>query len=201
MITLMRKESTTSACSCTIHTAVIDPSRKSAHDVSTSNNNQIELGDSILPSIPILNAAPLTSFVPTVEEGADATLSSVLGDDGCMQYSRLGTSNYVGSSHWAAVLDSIADLKEFFEEKEETRNIVTDFIPANHINPRWPQLLYGCEESTRTDILASIPPRRVVDRLVSRYFTDLDIAPGEFNIATPEYQLSIIVRRTSSAEY
>lgn len=48
-------------------------------------------------------------------------------------------------------------------------------------NPR-PQLLYGCasHESLST-ILRALPPRLTVDRLVSRYFNDLNLAAGESN--------------------
>lgn len=41
-----------------------------------------------------------------------------------------------------------------------------------------PQLLFGLNNySTKTEILDSIPPRNVVDRLVSKFFTSFDVGP------------------------
>jgi hypothetical protein len=102
-----------------------------------------------------------------------------------MKFSSLGTANYVGSSHWAAVLDSIAELKEHFEREEELRNIATDLNPPSPDPSSWPQLLYGCQRVSKAEILASVPPRRAADRLVSRYFT-MDIASGKSAISKSE---------------
>ncbi len=45
-----------------------------------------------------------------------------------------------------------------------------------------PELLFGCNKNTtKEDILASIPPRPVVDTLVARDFNAMDMAPGIFH--------------------
>ena len=77
-------------------------------------------------------------------------------------------ANYVGSVHWAAVLDSISELKDQYEREEEARmsaasNPVVDNSPG-------PRLLYEPVQATRADILASMPARAVADRMVALYF-------------------------------
>ena len=78
-------------------------------------------------------------------------------------------SGYVSGLHWSAVLDSISLLKDHYEEEEEARMQATfDRIPSYQY--AGPRLLYEPVEATKSDILASIPPRPVVDRIISRYF-------------------------------
>ncbi|KFY34354.1 hypothetical protein V494_06853 [Pseudogymnoascus sp. VKM F-4513 (FW-928)] len=124
--------------------------------------------------------APNTSTISSanVEENADA--SSVPLDGGYMKYNNIGAANYVGSSHWAAVLDSISELKGNVEQDNEIRDIVTDIHSHNPVISSSPRLLYSCQRATKAEILSSIPPRRVADRLVSRYLT-LDIQCGIFH--------------------
>lgn len=85
------------------------------------------------------------------------------------------STSYVSNAHWAAVLDGISDLKDCFEKEDDSPQ------------PEYasPQLLYGSlNRASKSEILSSIPPRPVVDRLVSRYFNALDMAPGR-SIARP----------------
>ncbi|KAI1140110.1 hypothetical protein F5Y05DRAFT_377241 [Hypoxylon sp. FL0543] len=85
-------------------------------------------------------------------------------------------ANYVSSVHWAAVLDSISELKDHYEkEKEEEVSLfaTADYVPRSGPGPR---LLYEPVQATKADILASIPARPVVDRLVSRYFNAHGVA-------------------------
>jgi len=85
-------------------------------------------------------------------------------------------SNYVGSVHWAAVLDSISELKDHYEKEEEVRMLATsDYEPRDSPGPR---LLYEPVQATKADILASIPTRPVVDRMVARYFNSQGTVPG-----------------------
>ncbi|KAF2175888.1 fungal-specific transcription factor domain-containing protein [Zopfia rhizophila CBS 207.26] len=106
-----------------------------------------------------------------------ANNTSPASDCGSMQLTSSGAS-YVNSAHWAAVLDGIAELKDHFEKEEE--------VPASSrlsdpSFPDWtgPQLLYGCTKlATKEEILASIPTRQVVDRLVSRYFSSFEMSPA-----------------------
>ncbi|KIM92882.1 hypothetical protein OIDMADRAFT_173659 [Oidiodendron maius Zn] len=82
---------------------------------------------------------------------------------------------YVGSVHWAAVLDSISELKDYYEEEEEARMLATDgHAPYSSPGPR---LFYQPIQATKNDILASIPARPAVDRMVARYFNIQNTAP------------------------
>ncbi|KFZ20224.1 hypothetical protein V502_03260 [Pseudogymnoascus sp. VKM F-4520 (FW-2644)] len=128
----------------------------------------------------ISGVAPSTSAIFTTNAEENVNTASVPLDGGYMKYNNIGTANYVGSSHWAAVLDSISELKENVEQQEEIRNMATDFNPHNPVHSSSPRLLYGCQQATKAEIISSIPPRRAADRLVSRYLT-LDIPSGIFH--------------------
>jgi hypothetical protein len=98
-------------------------------------------------------------------------------DYGSMQ-STGGGANYVGSSHWAAVLDGIAELKDHFDNEEASHPDVQG-VESPSVDMAGPQLLYGCPKpASKDEILASIPARPVVDRLVSRYFNSFEMSPG-----------------------
>ncbi|KAF4626663.1 hypothetical protein G7Y89_g11495 [Cudoniella acicularis] len=183
VISLMRQDTTTPACVTTGSISISDPPNGSAQKQITSHTAHPGFGGSGSQSpaaTTFSSATRSTSFVSAIDVETNANISSVRLDGGCMKFNNLGTANYVGSSHWAAVLDSIAELKEHFEQEEEIRNMATDFNPSNFVPSSWPQLLYSCQRVTKAEILSSIPPRRAADRLVSRYFT-LDIASGVFH--------------------
>ncbi|KAK4201204.1 transcriptional activator protein acu-15 [Triangularia verruculosa] len=95
--------------------------------------------------------------------------------------------SYVGDAHWAAVLDSIAELKEHLDADDSYTLVPSDeeeSANARAPHPRQsrnsgPMLLYGCPtRASHDEILASIPARPVVDRLISKYFNALDMAPA-----------------------
>ena len=92
---------------------------------------------------------------------------------------RESSVSYVGNAHWAAVLDNIAELRDHFEREDEAHAQCMDPSRLQATIPPRPQLLYDCSANgTLTSIIDSLPPRPVVDRLVSRYFNDLDVATG-----------------------
>ncbi|RAK95572.1 fungal specific transcription factor domain-containing protein [Aspergillus ibericus CBS 121593] len=83
-------------------------------------------------------------------------------------------ANYVGSVHWAAVLDSISELRDHYEEEEEARMLAGDHVLRPSPGPR---LLYEPVQDTKADLLAAIPARPVVDRMVARYFNAQGVVP------------------------
>jgi hypothetical protein len=177
VISLMRQDRGTPATLAT--TSISDPPNGSSQRNLSSHTNDPGFRESG-PQSPAVtafsNATQNEYFVSGNDIEANENVSPLPLDCGSMKLNSLGTANYVGSAHWAAVLDSIAELKDHFAQEEEICKIVTD------VDSSWPQLLYGCPRATEDQILSSIPPRQVVDRLVSRYFT-LDIAPGESTIS------------------
>lgn len=84
-------------------------------------------------------------------------------------------ASYVGSVHWVAILDSISELRDHYEEEEEARMLAPIGEHMAH-NPG-PRLLYEPVQITKTDLLAAIPPRPVVDRMIARYFNAQGVIP------------------------
>ncbi|KAI1780752.1 fungal-specific transcription factor domain-containing protein [Hypoxylon cercidicola] len=87
--------------------------------------------------------------------------------------------NYVDGAHWSALLDSISELKDCFPETTDPGSqfrasppVVPDYGPS-------PQLLYGrFAQATKAEILSAIPARPIVDRMVSKFFNTMDLAPS-----------------------
>ena len=100
-------------------------------------------------------------------------------DHGSMRVSA-SELHYVGGDHWAAILDSIADLKDHFDREEQLRLAVSpdqiqdDTGDAGNVDihaSRHSLLLYGgYRPASQAEILAALPPKGAVDRYISRYF-------------------------------
>lgn len=92
---------------------------------------------------------------------------------------------YVGGDHWAAILDSIADLKVHFDQEEQLRSanyFEGDILACgNHSSSTTlarshALLLYASHRPvSRAEILATLPPKSSVDRYISRYFNGQDL--------------------------
>ncbi|RAH49620.1 putative transcription factor [Aspergillus brunneoviolaceus CBS 621.78] len=85
---------------------------------------------------------------------------------------------YVAGEHWAAILDSIADLKAHCDREEQISLAETPTHLSEEEPPhfRHALLLYGCHRATsRAEIIAALPPKAAVDRYISRYFNYLDL--------------------------
>ncbi|KAI1427570.1 hypothetical protein F5Y12DRAFT_783237 [Xylaria sp. FL1777] len=113
---------------------------------------------------------PADTYICVPQQNADEpvgtpTAASTPSDNGSLWLSA-NESRYVGGAHWAAILDGIADLREDVDQQGHGSR-------SSH-----PQLLYGCTPTSRDAILATLPPRHIVDRSISRYFNLLDLAPS-----------------------
>lgn len=105
---------------------------------------------------------------------------------------RKSRPSYANSTHWLAILDSITELRQHVALDNPGQDPVlqqnaplTGFDLDTGPVPR-PRLLYGCRvQATLSSILQAVPPRPVVDRLVSRYFNDLDMATGKPSVQNP----------------
>jgi hypothetical protein len=89
-------------------------------------------------------------------------------------------SIYVDSSHWTSILDGISELKEQLEAEDEA-SISLDTATAAQ-QPLSPGILMfnGCQPvSCKEELLAAIPPKATVDRLISQYFQALDLDSGK----------------------
>ncbi|KAJ5713463.1 fungal specific transcription factor domain protein [Penicillium malachiteum] len=104
-------------------------------------------------------------------------------DYGSFRTSEAGV-NYVSSSHWAAVLDSITDLRDHITQDDEAYPKVLDPAPPSTSFPK-PQLLYSCAlHESSASILSSLPPRPIVDRAT----------------AIVKYQLNLLVFQQSFSD-
>ncbi|KAK4176930.1 transcriptional activator protein acu-15 [Triangularia setosa] len=145
-------------------------------------SSRLTLSAAYTPALnPIPPPPPQPPALPQLQDPATTTPSVDLG-----RISSDGVS-YVGDAHWAAVLDSIAELKEHLDAEDSYTLVPSDdeepsSAPASHLLPprtTGPMLLYGCPtRASHHEILASIPVRPVVDRLISKYFNALDMAPA-----------------------
>lgn len=129
------------------------------------------------------SAVPLQATYPTPEMDNRADEISSQSDHGSIKFNNFGNSSYVNGSHWVAVLDGIAELKDYFEY-EGREPVQPAFGPTSSVVG--PQLLLGCPYyTTREQVLASLPGKPEVDRLVSFYFNSLDMSPGKYR--TPDF--------------
>jgi hypothetical protein len=79
--------------------------------------------------------------------------------------------NFVGSEHWEAILENIAELKIDLATPDTTEML--DFKP---------QLLFGRNHASRSEIISSIPTKSICDLLISRWFQKMDMAPSKLII-------------------
>ncbi|KAI1205253.1 putative fungal-specific transcription factor [Annulohypoxylon truncatum] len=118
-----------------------------------------------------------------VNTSPEDTLMEERSEAGSMRLSA-SEVRYVGGDHWAAILDSIADLKDHFDRDENlklanTPDQTQDDSGGDPVGrPPSPHalLLYGARRAnSRDEILAALPPKTAVDRYISRFFNRLDL--------------------------
>lgn len=176
VISLMRQETSSTGS----QEREIDSVPKS--DPPSCNAQNTQNGQTSETSYPISESqsSAVESFASgnAIDVEAKDDVSPTPLDCGSLKLNSLGDTRYVSSPHWAAILDSIIELKDHVEHEGELCKNTTDGDAFNSVHSSWPQLLYGCPRVTQAEIISSMPPRAVVDKLVSRYFT-LDTAPSK----------------------
>lgn len=88
---------------------------------------------------------------------------------------------YASNAHWAAVLESIAELRNELSDESNAASVAGGGIQQH--DPPCPRLFYGGDPQAidLDSILECLPPRIVVDRSISRYFNSLDATAGKSN--------------------
>jgi len=77
--------------------------------------------------------------------------------------------NYVESTHWTAILDGISELKDYVDDRDESAAVQATI--ANLPGASRPTLLCPAEHTvSKQELLASIPPKSVVDNLAAKCF-------------------------------
>ncbi|KIW05313.1 hypothetical protein, variant [Verruconis gallopava] len=97
--------------------------------------------------------------------------------------------SYVGSDHWAAIIEGITELKTQFQDTQQP-HLITDRTP-NICSEDGPEIFHGHVRGvSREEIIASLPSKDVVDVLVSTYFSHRENVPIFLHQATflKEYQ-------------
>ncbi|KAI1173666.1 fungal-specific transcription factor domain-containing protein [Nemania sp. FL0916] len=137
---------------------------------NATGRDAVQRAQSLL-SRPMVNDSPAS----TARDADHLETSSVVSNHGSMKLGESGPT-YVNSSHWATVLEEISELKDHLEAEAGPQRFQGD---SDLLYPfSGPQLLYGCPGyASKAEILASVPPRPVVDRLISRYFSSFDMSP------------------------
>ena len=148
------------------------------------NNQQDPVSDSKGPSSIQIEAddTRIRIEVPTVAtsystpSGGPQRLEASDLQTGSLFTSKEGTT-YVEAGHWQAILDDIHDVRDFLQQGE-TAN-VPSVAPYERVPSQGPALLFsGTPAITRSEVVAALPPRTCVDRLISRFFNS-----GEPNIS------------------
>ncbi|PYH91009.1 hypothetical protein BO71DRAFT_280029, partial [Aspergillus ellipticus CBS 707.79] len=112
-----------------------------------------------------------TESIATVQSGPSTTeeIPETQGDyPGTILVDQDGT-RYINPTHWQAVLDEIAEVKQYLQLNENTSpDEVAEDTSAPEVSG--PVLLFSDSiSSTKADLLSMLPDRSVVDRLVSFY--------------------------------
>ncbi|KAI2602634.1 hypothetical protein GGR54DRAFT_623436 [Hypoxylon sp. NC1633] len=171
------------------------PSRPSDRDSNTVQNRIRELENLVhvlmqraasknstsASSTPHINQASIDDPVPCANAGEPepaAPASDALSDRGKLTNSPAGLK-YVDGAHWTALLESISELKDCLQDPVEQAgqhqippHPVPDFDPCPH-------LLYGrFAQMSKSEILSTFPTRPVVDKLISQFFNQIELAPS-----------------------
>lgn len=113
-----------------------------------------------------------TSSLDTTSRTPASELTSTPPKDLHKEFGRLSLNgsetSYVGASHWAAILDGIAELKD--ELADGDAPLIQDTFTTSSVLPG-PALLYSNNGGiTKDEALAAVPPRPVADRLIYHFF-------------------------------
>ncbi|KAI4144699.1 MAG: hypothetical protein L6R39_004069 [Caloplaca ligustica] len=89
-------------------------------------------------------------------------------------------SMYFGEAHWAAILQDIAEVKNYFAEHKKQLEEQAQKVQASKTEEAFPQgptfLFGGVNPPEFPDLLASLPKRVITDKLIARYFSSYDPA-------------------------
>lgn len=138
----------------------------------------------------VVTTSSQRSLRPNATSASDATTQKAEqvilpvrngSESGTLHSSPSGTV-YASGAHWTAILDSISEMKDYFEEQDETAAVTPATYNSAPFSSNGPQLLFGCNSTvTKEDILAAMPDRTVVDRLIFYYFNALVMPPSKYS--------------------
>ncbi len=127
-------------------------------------------------------------FTPSIfDPVVDQERSSQGASEQSTRLGRLSVENagttWVENDHWTAILDGISELKDSLEATQGDHE--NEIVFSDMLDSSGPELLLGGNKHVRhQEILAAIPHRSIVDRLVSQFFKSVEIAPMVLHIPT-----------------
>ncbi|KAK6955679.1 hypothetical protein Daesc_003322 [Daldinia eschscholtzii] len=159
-------------------------SRPSDRDTHSTVQNRIRELEGLVHALMQRTASKNSSnaqALPEPTEGSpdlEAGASGEPSNGGTLTDSPAGVS-YVDGVHWSALLDSISELKDYFQDGPELGpHYQIPLQPTPDYGP-CPLLLYGrFTHASKSEILSVLPTRSVADSLVSKFFTSIDLTPG-----------------------
>lgn len=126
----------------------------------------------------------------------------------------LGTNEmtFVGATHWAAILDDVSleqikprfvsqihfayydiqieQVKTYFDEEEDDDSVEVACPEPDHAG-----LTLGAWSNARkSDLIAALPPRPIVDRLISKYFRSYDPARRKSLLMTLNFMTEFLAQ-------
>ncbi|KAI7431683.1 hypothetical protein KC336_g4549 [Hortaea werneckii] len=105
---------------------------------------------------------------------------------GTLRISDTGSTQFIGPSHWESILDDLEDVKAYFDTSESTGDdAVHRSIRSSNITPIDVHLGVA-QNYTIEDLLALMPPKQTMDRLIAAWFNALD--PLRLIVHAPTFQ-------------
>ena len=105
---------------------------------------------------------------------------------GTLRVSDTGSTQFIGPSHWESILDDLEDVKAYFNTSESTgEDAAHRSIRSSDITPI--DIHLGVAQTyTKEQLLALMPPKQTMDRLIAAWFNALD--PLRLIVHAPTFQ-------------
>lgn len=161
---------------CIFPSSDVPPSRQTGTVKATTRNTLQERIDQLEQLVRSLAAMPQYAHSSAMVDRSilSSAVSSPLADQLSQDFGRIslqnGTASCTQSDHWTAILDELGDFKVMVNGSEYIED-VSGAKPQRGLE----LLLNGSSTATKLEILASIPPRSVVDTMIARYFSSADM--------------------------
>ncbi|KAI1365328.1 hypothetical protein F5Y08DRAFT_304190 [Xylaria arbuscula] len=108
-------------------------------------------------------------------------------------------TNYVGGTHFAAILEDLEDLKTYFEDPDDSDLDEED--PFESLGPSELLMLSRGAPRNREDLIKLLPSKDVMDRLMNRYFNANSPCQHIIHIPTFTKQYNEFLRDRQAADF
>ncbi|KAI0969690.1 hypothetical protein F4678DRAFT_437931 [Xylaria arbuscula] len=129
---------------------------------------------------------------------SDTPESSRKYDNGGSVVHNESTTNYVGGTHFMAILEDLEDLKTYFEDPEDSDVDVDD--PYESLGPSELLILSRGAPQNKGELLALLPEKHIMDRLMNRYFNSNSPSQHIIHIPTFTKQYNEFLKNRQAAD-